>query len=164
MTTGHAGHAHVNLMEIAKCAADRAGEQWTPMRAAVLRALDGKGKPTSAYDLAEVVSQHLGRRVAANTVYRILDLLVDWELVRRIESLNAYAICAHQDHQHDCVFLLCETCGKVEEVEADQVTADLRAVAGRRAFRTSRLVMELSGTCADCAATQSSSDSTAPGL
>ena len=60
------------------------------MRAAVFEALAGFDKPASAYDIAEAVSKAQGRRVAANSVYRILDLFVGANLARRVESANAY--------------------------------------------------------------------------
>ena len=66
------------------------GEQWTDMRAAVFEALAGFDKPASAYDIAEAVSKARGKRVAANSVYRILDLFVGTNLARRVESANAY--------------------------------------------------------------------------
>ena len=52
------------------------GEQWTAMRAAVFSALTSFNKPASAYDVTDAVSAAQGRRVAANSVYRILDLFV----------------------------------------------------------------------------------------
>jgi hypothetical protein len=66
------------------------GEQWTGMREAVFDALAGFDRPASAYDIAEAVSKAQGRRVAANSVYRILDLFVGANLARRVESANAY--------------------------------------------------------------------------
>jgi len=38
------------------------------------------------YDIADAVSKAEGRRVAANSVYRILDLFVGANLARRVES------------------------------------------------------------------------------
>lgn len=41
------------------------------MRASVFEALAGFEKPASAYDIADAMSKAQGRRVAANSVYRI---------------------------------------------------------------------------------------------
>jgi hypothetical protein len=60
------------------------------MRERVFEALAAFEKPASAYDIAEAVSKIEGRRVAANSVYRILDLFVGSNLARRVESANAY--------------------------------------------------------------------------
>ena len=72
----HHSHQGADLVEAAKSTMERSGEQWTQMRAAVFDALASFDKPASAYDIAERVSQNEGRRVAANSVYRILDLFV----------------------------------------------------------------------------------------
>ena len=66
-------------------------------------------KPASAYDIAEAVSKARGKRVAANSVYRILDLFVGTNLARRVESANAYVANAHPGCLHDCIFLICDT-------------------------------------------------------
>ena len=68
----------------------KSGEQWTEMRASIFDALAGFDKPASAYDIAEAVSKARGKRVAANSVYRILDLFVGSNLAMRVESANAY--------------------------------------------------------------------------
>ena len=81
---GHHEHAGEGLARAAQAALERAGEQWTPVRARIFDALAAFDKPASAYDLAEAVSKAEGRRVAPNTVYRILDLFVGVNLARRL--------------------------------------------------------------------------------
>ena len=60
-----------------------------------------------------------GRRVAANSVYRILDLFVGANLARRVESANAYVANAHPDCLHDCIFLICDSCGQTVHIDDD---------------------------------------------
>src|SRR3546814_13761804 len=86
----HHEHHGAALAKAAQATLERSGEQWTAMRARIFDALAGFDKPASAYDIAEAVSKSEGRRVAANSVYRILDLFVTANLVRRVESSNAY--------------------------------------------------------------------------
>jgi Fur family zinc uptake transcriptional regulator len=71
-----------------------------------------------------------GRRVAANSVYRILDLFVGANLARRVESANAYVANEHPGCLHDCIFLICDNCG-----QATHIDDDITAVCGRRAAR-----------------------------
>ena len=71
-----------------------AGEQWTAMRSDVFEALADHDRPASAYDIAEAVGKRRGKRVAANSVYRILDLFVRTNLANRVESANAYVATA----------------------------------------------------------------------
>lgn len=127
------------------------GEQWTEMRAAIFSVLAAEDRPTSAYDIADKVSQRRGKRVAPNSVYRILDLFVSNNLARRVESANAFIVNAHPGCRHDCIYLVCRACGDATHVDDDVVTDSVRAVAGRNSFVTERPVIEILGRCAKCA-------------
>jgi Fur family zinc uptake transcriptional regulator len=126
------------------------GEQWTGMRAAVFDALAGFDKPASAYDIAEAVSRAEGRRVAANSVYRILDLFVNANLARRVESANAYIANRHPDCLHDCIFLICDNCGQTVHIDDDSLSGGVRQAAKSAGFSAPRPVIEVRGTCGDC--------------
>src|SRR5213076_584206 len=125
----HQLHEGEALASAARDRLTREGEQWTDMRAAVFDALAGFSKPASAYDVAEEVSKAQGRRVAANSVYRILDLFVGANLARRVESANAYVANQHPACLHDCIFLICDTCGQAVHIDDDKVTSGVRAAA-----------------------------------
>ncbi len=126
------------------------GEQWTDMRAAVFEALAGFDKPASAYDIAEQVSKSRGKRVAANSVYRILDLFVGTNLARRVESANAYVANAHPGCLHDCIFLICDTCGQATHLDDDKLSGGVRDAAANAGFEQVRPMIEVRGTCGDC--------------
>ena len=152
----HAHHHHHEpegdaLTHAAQTALEKAGEQWTVMRASVFSALAGFAKPASAYDIAEAVSKAQGRRVAANTVYRILDLFVGSNLARKVESANAYVANAHPDCLHDCIFLVCDKCGQTTHLDDDRITRGVRDAAKAAGFLPVRPVIEVRGACADCA-------------
>jgi len=120
------------------------------MRAAVFDALAEFDRPASAYDIAEAVSRAEGRRVAANSVYRILDLFVGVNLARRVESANAYIANAHPDCLHDCIFLVCDECGNTTHVDDDVLGNAVRAAAARTGFVPERPVIEVRGRCQSC--------------
>jgi Fur family zinc uptake transcriptional regulator len=126
------------------------GEQWTDMRAAVFEALAGFDKPASAYDIAEAVSKAQERRVAANSVYRILDLFVAKNLARRVESANAYVANQHPDCLHDCIFLICDNCGQTVHLDDDRLSDGVRDAAKDAGFSAPRPVIEVRGKCGDC--------------
>ena len=126
------------------------GEQWTDMRSAVFDALAGFDKPASAYDIAEAVSKARGKRVAANSVYRILDLFVNTNLARRVESANAYVANQHPGCLHDCIFLICDNCGQATHIDDDKLSEGVRQAAKHAGFSAQRPVIEVRGTCGDC--------------
>ena len=152
----HAHHHHEpqgsDLALAAQAGLERAGEQWTPMRASVFSALAGFGKPASAYDIAEAVSKTEGRRIAANSVYRILDLFVGANLARRVESANAYVANAHPECLHDCIFLVCDSCGRTTHLDDDRITGGVRKAAEAAGFAPERPVIEVRGRCGTCEA------------
>lgn len=152
MATAHDHRLHEgqSLADAAQRAFERAGEQWTPMRAEIFAALSAATKPASAYDLAEAVSGSTGRRVAANSVYRILDVFVAANLARRVESANAYIVNAHPECQHDCIFLVCDSCGQASHVDDDALTGAVRRAAEKAGFTNLRPVVEVRGCCAQC--------------
>jgi len=141
-----------SLAQAARGALERSGEQWTPMRAAVFGALSGFDRPASAYDIADSVSRNEGRRIAANSVYRILDLFVTTNLARRVESSNAYIVNGHPDCAHDCIFLVCDQCGSTVHVDDDYITENVRRASEKYGFAPDRPVIEVRGRCAACRA------------
>lgn len=154
-----ADHKHLHheptgtrLADAARSTLEAKSEQWTPMRAAIFDALSAEEKPASAYDIADTVSKARGKRVAPNSVYRILDLFVTNNIAMRVESANAYIANAHPGCHHDCIFLVCRNCKQAIHVDDDKVTNQVRAVADQEGFNAERPVIEILGTCAKCAA------------
>jgi Fur family zinc uptake transcriptional regulator len=146
----HQLHEGEALTTAARERLTREGELWTDMRAAVFESLAGFDKPASAYDIAEAVSRAQGRRVAANSVYRILDLFVSANLARRVESANAYVANAHPECLHDCIFLICDRCGQTVHIDDDSLSGGIRDAATNAGFSMPRPMIEVRGTCSDC--------------
>ncbi len=146
----HHEHAGASLAQAAQSALVEAGEQWTDMRADIFAVLATFEKPASAYDIADLVSQKRGKRVAPNSVYRILDLFVTTNLARRVESANAYLANSHPGCLHDCIFLICDSCGTATHIDDDILTMNVRAAAEHAGFVEVRPVIEVRGKCADC--------------
>jgi Fur family transcriptional regulator, zinc uptake regulator len=152
LMAAHEHHVHEgeSLKDAARDQLTSRGEQWTDMRESVFEALAGFDRPASAYDIAEAVSNKQGRRVAANSVYRILDLFVGANLARRVESANAYVANAHPDCLHDCIFLICDNCGQAVHIDDDGLSGGVRKAAESAGFSAQRPVIEVRGTCGDC--------------
>lgn len=151
MAKHHHLHDPAELATAAQATLEKAGEQWTPMRATVFGSLAGFSKPASAYDIADAVSKAEGRRVAANSVYRILDLFVANNLAQRVESANAYVANSHPGCVHDCIFLVCDACGQTTHIDNDRVTRGVRDAAEATGFAPVRPVIEVRGRCTACA-------------
>ena len=85
------------------------------------------------------------------SVYRVLDFLVAEGLAHRIESRNAYLVCAHTHDDTDVVvFLICERCGLTREVGSHAIGRDLAWAARAAGFEPRQRVLEVAGSCAHC--------------
>ena len=141
-----------DLKDAARDALMAQGVQWTDLRETVFDALAEGDRPVSAYDVADRVSALTGRRIAANSVYRILDLFVTHNVAKRVESRNAYVANRHPSCAHDCIFLVCECCGRIDHLDDDRLAEGMRNRAADAGFAPSRAVLELLGRCTACKA------------
>jgi len=147
----HHEHDGEDLVTAARNTLTAAGEQWTGMRADIFDVLAEFTKPASAYDIADKVSKKRDKRVAPNSVYRILDLFVANNLANRVESANAYLANPHPGCEHDCIFLICDSCSSALHIDDDKLSGNVRSAAAKAGFADVRPVIEVRGVCADCA-------------
>lgn len=157
----HTASAHLDLnssalIDSARTVLTSDGEQWTEMRSNVFEILARAGQPMSAYEVAERLSGVMGRRIAPNSVYRILDLFVARNLALRVESQNAFLANDHPGCVHDCIFLICDTCGLTTHMDDDQTAKAVRRAASKGGFQAARPIIEVRGKCADCKASKPS--------
>ncbi len=127
------------------------GERLTPARLAVYAELLTRNRPLSAYELIALLEQRQKRKIAPLTVYRHLDFLMRTGLVHRLQSAQTYLACDRPDHAHESQFLLCTSCGHVDEVESRGVKTLLSQIANERGFRPDNAVVEVKGLCGSCA-------------
>jgi len=147
----HEEHSGEDLVAAAQSSLTQSGEQWTTMRESVFAELARHDRPVSAYDIADNLSAARGKRVAPNSIYRILDLFVANNLALRVESANAYLANSHPGCQHDCIFLVCDECGGADHIDDEAVSKTVRTLAASRQFKAERPVLEIRGLCRMCA-------------
>ena len=125
-----------------------AGLRATRQRLTVLQALYQRPDAVTAQELhRELVGE--GEGIGLTTVYRTLTALAEADLldVFNREGEQAFRRCTDDHHHH----LLCEMCGKVEEIAADEVEAWVAEVAERRGYRVTAHRADIFGVCAECA-------------
>ncbi len=147
----HHIHSGEHLIDAARESLTSAGEQWTNMRADIFEELARHERPASAYDIADNLSAKRGKRVAPNSVYRILDLFVANNLALRVESANAFLANSHPGCTHDCIFLVCDECGEATHLDNDEISQKVRGVAAAAKFAARRPIIEVRGLCNSCA-------------
>ncbi|MGL4242386.1 MAG: transcriptional repressor [Beijerinckiaceae bacterium] len=146
----HAHHHHDALAAAeAHCAAR--GLRLTDMRRHVFEALAEAPRALGAYDLIDALAGDGHKRLAPISIYRALDFLMEAGLAHKIESLNAFVACPHLHGKDEMVvFLICDSCGRVEEATSDNVSRALSGLAQARRFAPRGQVIEMHGRCAAC--------------
>jgi len=122
----------------------------TKNQALVMAALSQADGPLSAYGILDLLRDE-GLR-APLQVYRALDKLVEFGMVHRLESLNAFVPCRHTDStEKDMVaFTICESCGSVTEITDGSLDKRLKGLATKADFKLRNSTVELLGVCHDC--------------
>jgi Fur family zinc uptake transcriptional regulator len=120
----------------------------------VFEALTRADGPLSAYTILDKLRDNGFR--APLQVYRALEKLLEFGMVHRLESINAFVACAHPEencHGHGIVaFALCNNCGQAIEFHDHAVDHRLADWAKSRKFKAEKTTIEIRGLCEACAA------------
>ncbi len=132
----------------------KSGIRFTKRRKQVLSVLIKADAALSAYEIAEQCNTDSDTKMPAMSVYRILDLLQEQNLIHRLEIANKYVSCSHIScsHEHNkSQFLICGGCRHVEEIylAPDAVDA-LQTAASSVGFSAISPQLEIKGWCAEC--------------
>ncbi len=122
----------------------------TPPRIFALEVIAASPKPLTAYEVLEALGGKLDNPKPP-TAYRALEFLSQHGFIHRIESLNAYVACGENHHHLGSQFMICDACGRVEEVHLCHIPKGLETQAADKGFALSHWNAELHGRCRDCA-------------
>ncbi len=123
----------------------------TWQRQAVRDALGERPGFVSAQELHASLRES-GSPIGLATVYRALaDLAVegDADSLQSDEGEALYRACATTEHHHH---LICRSCGRTEEIEADDVEEWAAATAARHGYTEARHIIDVFGLCPACSA------------
>ena len=138
-----------NFLDQAEALCDKRKLRFTKLRKQVLELVCKAEQPVGAYHLLDELRQS-GRSAAPPTVYRALDFLLEQGLVHRLATNNTYLACAHPQHPHAAVFLVCSHCGHTQEVHTAGVIDQLRQQADEFDFTIAHATVEVTGLCSHC--------------
>jgi Fur family ferric uptake transcriptional regulator len=128
------------------------GLRYTAERRAVVGAVFEKHRHFEADDLL-LWSRGRRPRVSRATIYRTLELLIHSGLVRQMtfgdKSAQHYEQVLGVDH-HD--HLICNACGRVEEVFSAALEREQEALCARHGFTVQHHNLEIFGLCRRCRA------------
>lgn len=135
--------------------------RFTPLRRQVFELILAAKKPIGAYDILAQLQQYqqstadsndstFHKAIAPPTVYRSLDFLLNHGFIHQLSSANAFIPCCHPQGKHMAVFLICHTCGEVEEVSTRHLATLLSPLLAQAKFTMETSVMEIAGKCYHC--------------
>ena len=112
----------------------------------VLDILRSSERPLAAREIASAAERYDAALLVAQ-VYRTLRGLMAAGAVQRVESWNAFM----PRTRRAPLLLLCSKCCKVTEIEDDGIAKALALRAHEQDFSSGETVLEMKGTCANCA-------------
>jgi len=142
------------LLSRADTVCEQRGANLTELRRQVLGLVLDAAAPTGAYELLDRLRQ-TRRGAAPPTVYRALEFLLAQGLIHRVERLSAFVGCVAgctaspdgESHTHAAQFLICRSCGRVVEMQSNDVSSVLARAAKEAGFSISSATVEAEGQC-----------------
>lgn len=125
------------------------GARFTHLREKVYELLLNHEGAIGAYELLDSLKVTESSAKPA-TVYRTLDFLLEFGLIHRLESTNAFVACHHFDCNHPVQFLICDKCGVVKEIQSAGLKDTLDSQAKSHGFLVSKQTIEAHGVCSAC--------------
>jgi Fur family ferric uptake transcriptional regulator len=127
-----------------------AGLKASPNRLRILEVVGSNGFPLSAGDIFETIGR--GQPINRVTVYRILDLLVERGLLKRI-STGGRAFCYdlapnkhHRPHPH----FYCKHCGHMTCLSPESLPVDMKPLEKIFPGRIDNVEIRVDGLCKNC--------------
>lgn len=131
----------------------RKGYKFTPQRKAILDVVtENTGKHLSSeeiYDFVKVKSPEIGLA----TVYRTVQLLVELEVLSKLnldDGFVRYELDDHDEDQHHHHHLICSECGKIIEVKEDLLDSLENEIESKYAFQIKDHKLKFFGLCETC--------------
>ncbi|HDY76219.1 MAG TPA: transcriptional repressor [Candidatus Marinimicrobia bacterium] len=125
------------------------GLRFTCQREEVWKEILSSGEHRDADEIYHSLREK-GISVSRATVYRTIDVLVKYNMVRKLDvgvgpSKFEHKIdISHHDH------IICMKCGKIEEFVVNQIENLQERVAEQYSFKLVRHIHQLFGICKDC--------------
>ena len=148
------------ILDSFKNALRRENLKLTPQRERIFNRIADSNEHWEVEDLIYEFREE-NDRISRATVYRTLDILVDYGFVRKVdfgEGRYRYEYVAGQGH-HD--HLICEECGEIMEFLDEKLEKRQRELCKEMGFQPSKHVLQIYGICSECRNRQTTSETVA---
>lgn len=120
----------------------------TPRQQLIYDYLREKKTAQSAYDILDEFRVHGFR--APSQIYRVLNKLLEFGLIHKVESLNAYIACEQEHKIGQSIVAICNSCGVVKEIPTANFADQFENFDGLEDFTPEGLAVEVKGLCSIC--------------
>jgi len=143
-------HSKKSLIHRTEEACFRSEIKITKLRKDILMLILDSPVPLKAYDIIDKLKLE---KISTKpiTVYRILDIFVENNIVHKIKSKNSFLACSHPGEKHNCYFLICSKCSQVEEGCQNNILESIYKESAHNLSLISHITLEIEGVCKECA-------------
>lgn len=125
------------------------GLAFTFLRKKILKLVLESHIPFGAYDILAKLKLE-SESAKPITVYRILDLFLENNVVHKIESQNKFLACSHPGENHNCWFLICNNCNNIQELCSSKLKDAIDSECKNYNFTLKKTILEINGICRIC--------------
>jgi Fur family transcriptional regulator, zinc uptake regulator len=122
---------------------------FTPLRKQTLQIILENHIPLKIQDILEKLKQ-INMEVKPISIYRVLDFLTKHGLAHKLVSQNAFLGCSHSNQNHNCYFIICKKCYKVEEGCENEELIEIHTSLSKKKFLPEHITLEIQGICREC--------------
>lgn len=124
----------------------------TQPRRLVFEALKAIKKPASPYDIRDWIDRTHKLNISTVTVYRIAQVFIDLGIAHKHPCGGGIVLCAEPGKEGLHGYLHCHECGSSEEFCSTDLAVSLKKETSKNKFTAHSPLLEVGGSCAQCAA------------
>ena len=122
---------------------------FTPLRNQILQLIWENHIPLTIHEILKKLKEN-NMDIKPISVYRILDFLQEYGLVHKLASQNSFIGCSHPNQSHNCYFIICKKCYKVEEGCENENLFEIHKSLSKKKFLPQHITLEIQGVCLEC--------------
>jgi len=87
----------------------------TKARTDILNVIASQDQALSPYTIQDLLKDE-GKKYSAITIYRVIETLVESDIIHKVHSINSYVKCCEEDKHHHHRLLVCKDCHFVKSI------------------------------------------------
>lgn len=93
------------------------GLKLTKARTDILNVIASRNEALSPYTIQDILKNQ-DKKYSAITIYRVIETLLESDIIHKVHSINSYVKCCEEDDHHHHRLLVCKNCHIVKSMES----------------------------------------------